>query len=156
MNPPVTGREALLIEAIADMREVLDRVGTLVPTLEANRRDAVEAHGRLADQVSTLEVRLAAAGETIRSNAVNFIAKRTGEATQSSIEMHLRAMDDAARTLFLKELGPALQGLAQPLLRAQEVVRQHARPWDTWLTHAATATAASVCTWLVATGAWKP
>jgi len=155
VNPPVTGREALLIEAIAEMGTVLDRVAMLIPALEASQRQAEEAHGKIAVQVSTLEVRMAASGETVKTNAVNFIAQRTGQATQQSIELHLRAMQEAARTLFLKELGPSLQSLVQPLLRVQEVVRQHARPWDTWLTHAATAAAASVCTWLVMSAAWR-
>ncbi|MEO8056693.1 MAG: hypothetical protein ABI671_00100 [Burkholderiales bacterium] len=156
MNPPVTGREALLIEAIAEMVDVLDRVNTLIPTLETGQRRAEEAHAKLATQVGTLEVRMAAAAEAAKTHAVNYIAQRTAQATRQSIDLHVRAMEEAARALFVKELGPALQGLVQPLLRVQEVVRQNARPWDGWLTHAATAAVASVCTWLVTTGAWRP
>jgi hypothetical protein len=156
VNPPVTGREALLIEAIAEMGGVLDRVETLIPTLEAGQRGVEQTHAKLAAQVSTLEVRMAAAAEAAKAHAVNHIAQRTAQATRHSIDLHVRAMEEAARTLFVKELGPALQGLVQPLLRVQEVVRQHARPWDGWLTHAATAAVASLITWLVTSGAWKP
>jgi hypothetical protein len=156
VNPPVTAREALLIEALAEMGNVLDRVETLTRALEAGQRDAVEAHGKLAVQVSTLEIRLAAAGETVKNNAVNFIAQRTNQATRQSIELHLRSMQEAARALFLKELEPTLQALVQPLLRVQEVVRENARPWDSWLTHAATASVASTCTWLVTSGVCRP
>ncbi len=156
MNPPVTGREALLIEAIAEMGDVLDRVDTLIPTLEAGQRRAEETHSKLAAQVATLEVRMAAAAEAAKAHAVNHIAQRTAQATRQSIDLHVRAMEEAARTLFVKELGPALQGLVQPLLRVQEIVRQHARPWDGWLTHAATAAVASVLTWIVTSGGWRP
>ena len=156
MNPPVTAREALLIEALGEMSEVLDRVDRLIPVLEVGQRRAVEAHGKLAAQMSTLEVRMAAAGEAAKTHVVSHIAQRTAQATRHSIDLQVRAMEEAARTLFIKELGPALQGLVQPLLRMQEVVQNIARIWDVWLTHAATAAVASICTWLVTSGVWRP
>jgi hypothetical protein len=156
VNPPVTGREALLIEALGEISEVLDRVEQFIPALELAQHRAEEAHGKLATQMATLEVRMGAAAEAAKTHAVTFIAQRTAQVTRGSIELHVRAMEEAAQTLFVKELGPALQGLVQPLLRAQEVVRNSARPWDAWFTHATTAAAAALVTWLVTSGAWKP
>ena len=65
-------------------------------------------------------------------------------------------MEEAARTLFMKELGPVRQSLVQPRQRLRELVQQGARPWDRWLTHAATAAVASLATWLVVSGVWRP
>ncbi|MEO6277939.1 hypothetical protein [Roseateles sp.] len=155
MNPPVTGREALLIEAIAELVDVLDRVDLLLPALEAGQIDAAAAHRKLAVQVSKLEAQMVATGETVKTNAVKFIAQHTGQATRQSIDLHIGAMEEAARKLFVAELSPALRALVAPLLQVQEIVRQQARPWDHWLTHAATAIVASLCTWVVMSGVWR-
>jgi len=91
-----------------------------------------------------------------KAHAVHHIALRTDQATRRSIDLSIKAMEEAARTLFLKELGPALQGLVQPLQQLRELAQQSARPWDVWLTHAATAGVASLATWLVSSGVWRP
>lgn len=156
MNPPVTSSEALLIEALDEMSEVLHRVETLVPALDAGQRGMTEASAKLAAQLSTFEARLAASTEAAKMLVARHMAARADEVTRNSINLQLKAMEESARVLFLKELGPALQSLAQPLQRVQEVVRQSARPWDAWLTHAATAGVASLWTWLVTAGVWRP
>ena len=155
MNPPVTSSEALLIEALDEMSEVLHRVETLVPALDAGQRGMTQASVKLAAQLSTVEVRMAAFAEAAKNHAVKHIAARTDEAARHSINLQLLAMEESARMLFLKELSPALQGLVQPLQRVQEVARQSARPWDAWLTHAATAGVASLWTWLLTAGVWR-
>ena len=149
MNPPLNGREALLIETVGELVEVLDRVQTLVPTLDAGRLAVTAVSGQLATQLCGMEARFGALSEAAKAHALNHIAQRTGQATRQSIDQHLKAMDEAARTLFVKELGPALQALVQPLQQVHEVVRRSAKPWDTWLTHAATAAVTAVATWLV-------
>ena len=156
MNPPATAREALLIEALGEMGDVLDRVEALMPAMEAGRRSLAEAHEMLSAQLSSLEVRMVASVEAAKNGAVDHISERTRQAARHSIELHLKIMEEAARALFLKELAPALRGLVQPLLHVREVLRNSARPWDTWLTHAATAAVASLFTWLLASGAWRP
>jgi len=156
VNPPVTSSEALLIEALDEMSKVLHRVETLIPALNTGQRGMMEASAKLAAQLSTVEARMVAFAEAAKIHAVKHIAERTDEAARQAINLQLRAMQEAARVLFLKELGPALQSLVQPLQRVQEVARQSARPWDAWLTHAATAGVASLWTWLVAAGVWRP
>jgi len=155
VNPPVTSSEALLIEALDEMSAVLRRVETLVPALDAGQRGMTEASAKLAAQLSTVEARMAAFAEAAKNHAVKHIAARTDEAARNAINLQLKTMQEAARVLFLKELGPALQGLVQPLQRVQEAARQSARPWDAWLTHAATAGVASLWTWLVTAGVWR-
>ena len=155
MNPPVNAREALLIEALGEMAEVLERADTVVCALDAARRGVFEANGRLAADLSTMERRMAALAEATKERVLHHLVDRTNQATRRSIDLHVKAMEEAARDLFSKELDPALRSLVQPLLRLQEVVRQNARIWDSWLTHAATAAAASLCTWLIASGFCK-
>lgn len=156
MNPPATSTEALLIEALVEMSDMLDRVETLVPALDTGQRGMLEANARLVAQLAAIEVRMVAFAEAAKVHAAKHIAERTNEAARHTIELQLRAMQEAARMLFQKELGPSLRALVQPLQRVQEVVRRSARPWDTWLAHAATAAVASVCTWLAVSGVWRP
>jgi hypothetical protein len=156
VNPPVTSSEALLIEALAEMSGVLDRAEALIPALDMGQRGMVEANTKLVAQLAAIEVRMAAFAETAKIHAAKHIAERTDEAAKRAINLQLRAMQEAARMLFQKELGPALQALVQPLQRVQEVARQSARPWDAWLTHATTAGIASLWTWLATSGVWRP
>jgi hypothetical protein len=65
-------------------------------------------------------------------------------------------MQEAAQMLFKMELGPALQALLYPLERVKEIFLENSRPWDTWLTHTATATVSTACMWLVLGGLWRP
>ena len=152
MNPPLTGREALLIEAVGELVDVLDRVQTLVPTLDASRREVMAASAQLTNQLSAIEARMGALAEAAKTYALNHISQRTNQMTRQSIDEHLKAMDEAARGLFVKELGPALQALVQPLRQAQQTARRSALSWDTWMTHAATAAVTAVATWLVTGG----
>ena len=155
MNPPVTSSEALLIEALEELSGVLDRVQTLVPALDTGQRGMLETSARLVAQLSTMEVRMLALADAAKRDAVKHIADRTDEAMRHSIHRQLRVMQEAARILFQKELGPALQALVQPLQNVKEEVRQSVRPWDAWFTHAATAGVASAWTWVVTSGVWR-
>lgn len=156
MTEPVNVREALLLEALGEMGAVLDRVEAVICELEEVRRGTSEASGRLAKQLTTAERRMIGLAELAKQHVVDHLTERTTQATRRSIEQHVKAMDEAARKLFEKELDPALRALVQPLFRFQEFLRENARPWDIWLTHAATAVAASLATWLIASGAWRP
>ncbi len=156
MNLPGTAREALLIEALGEMTGVLDRMDALVPQLDAGYRRFVDADKELAGQLSTIEVCMKAFAEKARAHAVHHIALHADQTARRSIDLHVKAMEEAAHTLFLKEVGPALQSLVQPLQRLRQLVQQNARPWDIWLTHAATAAVASLVTWLVTSGVWRP
>ena len=156
MNLPGTAREALLIEALGEMTGVLDRAEALLPELDAGQRGLLEANKNLAGQLATIEIRMEAFADKAKAHAANHIALRAGQAARRSIDLHVKAMDEAAHTLFLKELSPALQSLVQPLQRLREIVQQNARPWDVWLTHAATAAVASAATWIVTSGVWRP
>ena len=56
--------------------------------------------------------------------------------------MQTEAMTLSARAIIDKEVGPPLRQLARNLERLLADTR---RPWDTWLSHAATAMASAIC-----------
>jgi len=90
--------------------------------------------------------------ENAKTQAVKHIARRTDEIARLSAQAQTRAMEEAARSLFRTEVGPALQRVAIPLQHLADLAHRGAHPWQHWLTHAATAFVASGVTW--ATAAW--
>jgi hypothetical protein len=147
VDRPGTAREALIAEAIGDLARLLDRVEALQPAMLEASRALVGAQARLADQLDAIEDRMGAITDRVKVQAVKHILVRTDEAARRSVDTQTRAMAEAAQTLFKVEVEPALQGLAMPL---QRLVQKVDRPWEQWLTHAATAGVASVATWALA------
>jgi hypothetical protein len=137
VNRPSTAREALIVEAIGDVAQLIDRAEALTRAMEQSRQTLVQAGAQL-------ESRMAAITDNAEIKAVQHIARRTNELTLRLRDEQTRAMAEAARSLFAIELGPTLQRLAVPLQHLLE------RPWDHWLTHAATAAVASAATWVLA------
>lgn len=151
MNRPATAREALIIEAIGEVAGLIERLEAVAPALDANRQALVQASADVAGQVAAFENRLAGITENAKVQAVRYIARRADEMARSSLDAQTRAMEVAARTLFRSELGPALQRLVVPL---QHLADRGARPFERWLTHAATAVVASALTWVIAAWLW--
>jgi len=146
MNRPSSAREALIAEALGDVAQLLDRVETVVPALEAARQALMQAGLQLAGRLGAFEGRMAALTENAKTQAVQHIVRRTNELARQSLDAQTRAMSEAAQTLFRTEAGPALQRLAVPL---QQLVERVDRPWVGWLTHAATAACASALTFVL-------
>ena len=115
--------------------------------MESARQALVQASAELAGQVIAFESRMTAITENAKVQAVSHIARRTDDVTRTALDAQMRAMEEAGRTLFRTEVGPALQRVVMPL---QGLVDRVERPWERWLTHAATAVAASFATWLLA------
>lgn len=151
MNQPGTAREALLAEAIGDLARLLDRAEALQPAMLESRQSLVDAHTQLADQLAAFESHLTTLTEKAKVLAVKHILTRTDEAARRSVDAQSRAMADAAQALFKTQIEPALQRLAWPL---QQLVQRVDRPWEQWLTHAATALVASAATLALAAYLW--
>ena len=81
-----------------------------------------------------------------QSKAVEHIIRRTGEAAAVSIESQTRTMNAAARLAFSAQVDSNLARLTASL---QKVLQRVDRPWDLWLTHAATAAVSAAVTWWV-------
>ena len=151
MNGPSTAREALIVEVIGEVAALLDRVEAVVPSMDAARQALVLARVELASEVVTFESRMNAIAENAKVQAVRHIAQRTDEVARGSLDAQTRAMEEAARALFKAEVGPALQRILIPM---QQLAARGARPWEGWLTHAATAALASAGTWALAAYVW--
>jgi hypothetical protein len=151
VNHPGTAREALLAEAIGDLARLLDRTEALQPAMLESHHSLVEAHGLLADQLAAFDAHITALAEKAKVQTVKHILARTEEAARRSVDAQTRAMTEAAQTLFKAQIDPALQRLAWPL---QQLVQRLDRPWEQWLTHAATAAVACVATLALAAYLW--
>lgn len=154
MNGTSSAREALIAEALGEVAALLDRVEAVGPALDGSRLALIHASAELAGQVKAFESRMAGITENAKVQAVKHIARRTDEITRVSAEAQTRAMEEAARMLFRTEVGPALQRVAMPLQHLADLAHRGAHPWHHWLTHAATAVAASGLTWVLAAWLW--
>lgn len=154
MNGTSSAREALIAETLGEMAALLDRLEAVAPALDASRLALINASTELAGQVTAFESRMAGITENAKTQAVKHIARRTDEITRVSAEAQTRAMEEAARMLFRTEVGPALQRVAMPLQLLADLAQRGAHPWQHWLTHAATAAAASAVTWALAAWLW--
>ena len=137
---------------VVALSRLLDRVEALQPAMTEARQALVEVQARLADRLDAMEDRMVAITERVKVQAVKHILVRTDEAARRSVDTQTRAMAEAAQTLFKAEIDPALRRLAMPL---QRLVQKVDRPWEQWLTHAATAAVASVATWALAAYPWS-
>lgn len=154
MNGTSSAREALIAETLGEMAALLDRVEAVAPALDASRLALISANTELAGQVTAFESRMAGITENAKVQAVKYIARRTDEIARSAVETQTRVMEESARMLFRTEVGPALQRVAMPLQHLADLAYRGARPWQHWLTHAATAVVASALTWTLAAWLW--
>jgi hypothetical protein len=148
VNEPVGAREALLIEAIGEMVNLIDSVDRLTPELREASREIGQAREGLRGSLAAFETQVLALCEKAKVQAVKHILARTDEAARLSIEQQSRAMADAARVAFGAEVGATVQRLQSAL---QPLIEQRSRRWERWLTHAAAAASASAATWMLAT-----
>lgn len=154
MNAPSSAREALIAEALGEMATLLERVEAVNPALETSRLALVGASANLARQATAIERHMTALTENAKAQAVQHIARRTEDMARESGQAQIRAMEEAARMLFRTEVGPALQRVAIPLQHLADLAHRGARPWQAWLTHAATAAVTACVTWALATWWW--
>src|SRR5688572_6090963 len=133
------------------MARLLDRAEALQPAMLELHQSLVEAHAQLTDQLTAFEAHVAALTEKAKVQAVKHILARTDEAARRSVDTQARAMAEAAQTLFTAQIDPALQRLAWPL---QQLVQRVDRPWEQWLTHAATAAVACAATSVLTAYLW--
>lgn len=143
MSPPTSVREALIAEALGEVAQLIDRVEALVPAMDEARRRLVQASVDLVLQGQTFERQINGFTEHAKTATARYAGQRTEELTRQALQTQRRAMNETAQSLFASELQPALQRLASPL---QELVSRLDRPWEGWVTHAATAAVSSVLT----------
>jgi hypothetical protein len=151
MKDPVDAREALVIEAIGDVANLIESVERLTPELREMRREIDGANAGLRDSLSAFEAQVLALTEKAKVQAVKHILARTDEAARRSIASQERAMADAARVALGAELGATLQRLQSSI---QALTNRRGSRSEQWLTHAAAAATASALTWALAVMPW--
>ena len=147
MSDPVTAREALLIEAIGEVSNLIDSVDRLTPELQEMRCEIDRASTGLRASLAGFEAQVLALTEKSKVVAVKHILARTEEAARQTTDFHSRAMADAARVAFGAEVGTALQ-------RLKTLHERPGRRWEQWLTHAAAAATASAGTLMLTLTLW--
>lgn len=155
MSRATTAREALVVEATADMSALVDRLEALTSALDSHQQLLTDAGAMLSQQVECAERSMAMLTEHAKTHAVRHIARRTEEMVKVSLDTQRRAMAEAAQDLFRTEVGPALQRVTTPLQRLEDLARRGANPWVPWLTHLATGAVASALTWALAAWLWS-
>lgn len=146
MSEPTTAREALIVEALGEVALLLDRIESLTSSMEVGRLELANASAHLDSRLKAFEVGTASVAQQVQVEAIEHIIRRTGKATSDSIELQARAMNAAARLAFSAEVDSNLARLTHTL---QRVLHRVERPWDLWLTHAATAAVSAAFTWWV-------
>ena len=147
MSDPVTAREALLIEAIGEVSNLIDSVDRLTPELQEMRCEIDRASTGLRASLAGFEAQVLALTEKSKVVAVKHILAHTQKAGRQATALHSRAMADAARVAFGAEVGAALQ-------RLKALHERPERRWELWLTHAAAATTASAGTLMLTLTLW--
>ncbi|MDY0743386.1 hypothetical protein SNE35_02670 [Paucibacter sp. R3-3] len=146
----------LILEALGDVGKLLDRVDEVKASLAASCEALSQASAALQAQSAAIDARITRLTDAATAHVVKHIAQQADKATRQSIDLHLRAMDEAAQALFTRNVGPAIHRLTQPLQRLYEVVKETSNPWNSWLTHAASAILAGTLTWFLLSGLWRP
>jgi hypothetical protein len=146
MNGPATAREALIVEALGEVALLLDRIEAVTASMEVGRLALANAGADLDNRLKAFEAGTASLAHRVQVSAIEHIIKRTGKATSDSIESQARAMNAAARLAFSAQVDSNLARLTNAL---QQVIQRVDRPWELWLTHAATAAVSAAVTWWV-------
>jgi cell division septum initiation protein DivIVA len=146
MNQPSTAREALIVEAIGDVATLIDQVEAAKPVLNEACQAMQQASQSLRDELASFDKRMTAVAENAKTMTIKHIATRTDEAARQTISQQSRAMADAARVAFGAQIGAELGAAVQRMQTMLERHDQREKPWQRWLTHAATAATASAAT----------
>ena len=144
MSEPTTAREALIVEALGEVALLLDRVESVTSSIEVGRLGLANASAGLDSRLKSFEAGTAAVAQQVQAKAIEHIVRRTAKATNDAIELQARAMTAAARLAFSAEVDSNLARFTRCL---QQLLHRVDRPWDLWLTHAATAAVSAAFTW---------
>ena len=146
MNQPTTAREALIAEALGDIAHLLDRVESLTSAMDSRRLALEQASAQLDARLGAFDGGMSSLTHQAKTKAVEHILLRTGEVARQTVEAQTRAMEEAARLAFAAQVEPMLARINASF---GQIAHRVDRPWDLWLTHAATAAVSAVFTWLL-------
>ncbi len=140
---PITAREALVVEAIADAARLLECMERVVPAMDESRTALKQAGLALDQRLEDMGKQLTELSQMTQRRAVEYIAQRTKALADTSIEHQTTAMTQAGHRIFHEEVGSTLKQLTASLTH---VLAESKRPWRLWWSHATTALTSAVLT----------
>jgi len=149
MNSPSSAREALIVEALGEVARLLDRVEALTVSADTTRIALECASAQLSRDLASLGTDIQVVAHQAKVGVVEHVLKRVNKATGDAMAAQAQAMASAARLAFSEQADSNLARLTKLL---GQVAHQVDHPWETWMTHAATAIASSlvsccICSW---------
>ena len=139
-------REALIAEVIGDFGKVLDRIEAVQPAMDNDSPDM--ADGRQDARAGVEHVPGASgrsARETDKEPTVEHVTQAIDRAHRALDGQQKQAMQESARSIVKDEVGPPLRRACRIARGARCATR---RPWEDWLTHAATVGTSVACVYL--------
>lgn len=149
MNCPSTAKEALLAEALGDMASLVDRLDLMAPKVDASRQALLKSSESIAREIAKFAPDMQAFTHHAKVQTEKYVNRHLTEATASSREAQLRAMQEGAREMFKKEVDPVVRQVSAQLQQLALLAQPRKNPWVPWLTHGAAFVTGAALTWLV-------
>lgn len=138
MTHPSSAREALIVEALGHVAQLLDRVDALTLSVDAARIALEDASAQLQSDLKVLDADIQVVTHQAKVAVVEHVLKRVNKAAGEVIATQAQAMAAAARLAFSEQADSNFPRLIKLL---QSALQRIERPWEVWMTHAATACA---------------
>ena len=148
MTHPSSAREALIVEALGDVARLLEQVEELTRSVEAARTAMVTASAQLHSDIKSFSTDVRLATDQAKVGAVAYVRTQALKAARESMLAQAQAMATAARRLFAENADANFSHLLKVL---QQVAQRIDRPWEIWMTYAATAVASAFLMWCIYT-----
>lgn len=144
---PKNSREALIAEALGEFHRLLTRIDAVQPRLDETVKRMEQTTAAMTAGVGPFRQEVGKFFHAHQQAAAKGASHATSQFASDLFAAQTRELKRSAQDIFNKEVTPPLRQLTAEL---QASIRAAHRPWDSWLTHAATAvTAAMLSAWLV-------
>lgn len=134
MNLPDSAREALFIEALGGMAELIDRLQPISPAIEESRQALVGTHEQLlavlAKNLRQFEASMTGMAEKAKGQAARAIASHVEAATRRTLEVQKQELRDSAQEVFAEQVNQALQRLTAAAAQMATEKRSAREQWQ--------------------------
>ena len=157
MNLPDSAREALFVEALGGMAQLIDRLQLIAPAIDESRQALVDAHAELGDELanrlSSFALQMNALAESAKSMAAKAVVAQVDAASRRTLDGHKRELAQAAQDIFAEQVKLAIQGLSTVSRGLAEQEKRAIRKG--WLAYGVTGCATFVATFMFSWTLWS-